>query len=190
MSHRPIKQFCCDLNWIRQQSASGNQEVHPSMAHEWADVVPQAYLDVPPGSWAITPSSARLMPSRDMRFIPRTPVSVAPGRGQELFPRIYELDTESRVAVLVVFLRRHGSDGQQPAHRVDGAGRLRGTPLFSCPGESVDRLALRPRARVPVRLSGRLAALRRFVYGSLKPDTLAHPPAVVYGSAVSRDLRA
>lgn len=175
MSDQPIKLFTCDLNWISQPSATGYQMM-PSMAHDWADVDPEAYLayhqDI--GSNAIF---CQAYAFGGYAFYPTRLGPVAPGRGQQLLPRLYELTRKAGLPFWSYFCV--GADLVVNSLRTN----------WTVPDGTGERAYfLAPESPWTDLLCARVAEFLRdypvdwllfdwFVYGSLKPDTFVIRPA-------------
>ena len=108
---KPIKCFCCDLNWAKVEKPVPS--VRAAMAADWAKVDAREYFDWHAefgnnvmfcqaylfGGTALYPS--RLGP-------------VAPGKGAELLPRLYELARKAKMPFMSYFCV--GTDCTVAAH--------------------------------------------------------------------------
>jgi hypothetical protein len=85
---RPIKCFCCDLNWSRIDD--GGRSVAASAPRDWAFVDPQEYFD-----WHVdfgnNVTFCQAYAFGGYAFYPSKLGPVAPGQGSELLPRLFEL---------------------------------------------------------------------------------------------------
>ena len=100
MKHNPMRLFMCDLNWTYYDQPF----VHtpPSAPHDWANVDPRAYFD-----WHVEFGNNVLFCQAytfcGYAFYPTRLGPVAPGPGQELLPRLYELSRQAGLPFVSYF---------------------------------------------------------------------------------------
>lgn len=167
MTHQPIKLFDCDLNWVRY-----GEQMLPSMAQEWAAVDPDEYLayHLEIGNNAIF---CQAYTFGGYAFYPTRLGPLAPGAGQELLPRLYDLTRKAGLPFWSYFCV--GADlvvNSQRSH-------------WTVPDSSGERgYFLAPESPWTDLLCARVEEFLRdypvdwllfdwFVYGGLKPDTCA-----------------
>ena len=165
----PILLFTCDLNWTTTGAAA---------AHEWASVDPRAYFD-----WHVEFGSSAIFCQAytfgGYAFYPTRLGPVAPGPGQQLFPRLYELGRQAGMPVWSYFCV--GADLIMSNFRADWVvpgSRSSDSPYGFLAPESgwTDLLCARVReflALYPVDW----LLFDWFVYGGLKPDVELVRPA-------------
>jgi hypothetical protein len=91
---QPTKLFCFDLNWARYEKPV--PFIGPSSAHDWADINPQEYFDL----HLAMGNNAFFCPAYTFggyAFYPSRLGPVAPGPGQELLPRLFELSHQNQL---------------------------------------------------------------------------------------------
>lgn len=92
--HQPVKIFSCDLNWTRY--GKSGECISPASAHDYAFIDPRAYFD-----WHMEMGNTDLWFQAynfsGFAYYPTKLGPVAPGPGQELLPRLYELCREASV---------------------------------------------------------------------------------------------
>ena len=85
---KPIKQFWCDLNW--SHPADNHTAMIPALPQDWANVDPVEYF-----AWhkdfGVNLMSLQAYVLDGYAFYPTKLGSTAPGRGAELFPRLYKI---------------------------------------------------------------------------------------------------
>jgi hypothetical protein len=126
--HRPIKLFVLDLNWSRRDCPY--PVIYPSAAHEWAHVDPREYFDyhIAFGNNAIF---CHAFTFGGYAFYPSRLGPVAPGPGQQLLPRLYELTRQAGLPFWSYFcvgtdvtLSAQRNDWVIPNSRMGGMGFL------------------------------------------------------------------
>ena len=170
-----MKLFCCDLNWARYDTPA--PRTLPAMAADWAEVDPREYFD-----WHVEFGNNLMFCQAYLvggtALYPSRLGPVAPGKGSELLPRLYELSRAAGMPFMSYFCV--GADNTVSAHRSDWV------VLTGRPNERARHLA--PETAWTELLCARIAEflsaypvewllLDWFVYGDLRPDEFVVQPA-------------
>jgi len=99
-----MKVFICDLNWVfveKNESHNSFNQI-PSAPHDWAFIDPKEYFD-----WHINFGNNALFFQAytfcGYAFYPTKLGPVAPGKGQELLPKLYEMCKKERIQFMSYF---------------------------------------------------------------------------------------
>lgn len=170
-----MKWFACDLNWTRFDAPVASTP--PAMATDWAEVDPKEYFDwhVEFGNnimscYAYLFGGTALYPSR---LGP-----VAPGKGAELLPRLYELSRAARMPFVSYFCV--GTDCTVAAHRNDWVvptNRSAAHFGFLAPESPWTELLCERVAEFLSAYPVEWLLFDWFVYGDLKPNDFQVQPA-------------
>ena len=85
---KPIKLFCCDLNWTYFDKPT--KRTPPAAPHDWAFINPKEYFDWHV-NFGVNVMFCQAYTFGGYAFYPTKLGPVAPGPGQELLPKLFEL---------------------------------------------------------------------------------------------------
>jgi hypothetical protein len=175
MAHKPVRLFCCDLNWIYREIPSPGPS--PSAPPDWAWIDPAEYFrwHIEFGNNAVfcqayTFGGYALYPTR---FGP-----LAPGPGQELLPRLFDLARAANLPFWSYFCV--GADLILSSLRnpwiIPGSRECAHHGFLAPESPWTDLLCARIREFLEAYPADWLL-FDWFVYGNLKPDTAQVRPA-------------
>ena len=91
---KPIKLFCCDLNWVRLDKPI--RETPPAAPHDWAFINPQNYFDWH-RDFGGNVMFCQAYTFGGYAFYPTRLGPVAPGPGRDLFPELFKLSRKAHL---------------------------------------------------------------------------------------------
>lgn len=91
---KPIKLFCCDLNWVRVDKPV--RETPPASPQDWAFVNPREYFEWH-RDFGVNVMFCQAYTFGGYAFYPTKLGPVAPGPGRDLFPELYKLSRKAHM---------------------------------------------------------------------------------------------
>ena len=121
---RTIKCLNCDLNWVRD-----GEKTRPATAADWANLDPQEYFDYH-RRFGNNLFFFQAYNAAGFAYYPTMLGNVAPGRGVQLLPRLWDLSRQAKLPFMAYMCVNYETGPESVAHRHPGW-LIPGTTMFA-----------------------------------------------------------